>query len=71
MFTFIIGTGGGNPVIPTTIWDSQVYLQVTADGVALSPRVQLTSNPYAFKAEKKETQNGYSQTQKAFEKKQT
>lgn len=52
MFTFVIGTGGaGNPVIPTNIWDSQVYLQMSADGTILLPRIQLTSNPYAFKAQ--------------------
>lgn len=56
MFTFIIGTGSGsNPVIPSTLWDNQVYLEVTADAVVLTPRVQLTSNPYAFKAQSANT----------------
>ena len=56
MFTFIIGTGGsGNPVIPTNIWDGQVYLQMSTDGTTLSPRIQLTSNAYSFKAQSANT----------------
>lgn len=52
MFTFIIGSGSvGNAAIPTNIWDTQLYVEVTADGIVLSPRVQLTTGAYAFKAE--------------------
>ncbi len=59
MFTFVIGTGtpAGNTVLPTITSDpnyigaSQYYVEVVADGVTLSPRVQLSSVPYAFQAQ--------------------
>lgn len=52
MFTFLIGSGStGNAAIPTNIWNSQLWVEVTADGAALAPRIQLSSNAYAFKAQ--------------------
>ena len=52
MFTFLIGSGStGNAAIPTNIWNSQLWVEVTADGAVLAPRIQLSSNAYAFKAQ--------------------
>jgi hypothetical protein len=58
LFTFVIGTGtpAANTPLPVLSSDanyigtSQYYVEVIADGVTLSPRVQLTSVPYAFQA---------------------
>ena len=58
MFTFVLGTTSptGNDPLPVLATDpnyiggSQYYVELFADNVTLSPRVQLSSVPYAFAA---------------------
>ena len=52
MFTFIIGSGSiGNDPIPTTIFSTQLYVKVIADGTTLTPKIALTTVPYAMNAQ--------------------
>jgi hypothetical protein len=52
MFTFIIGSGSpGNDPIPSNIFSQQLYVEIVADGVTLTPRIPLTTVPYAMVAQ--------------------
>lgn len=52
MFSFIIGSGSaGNDPIPAGIFNEQLYVEIEADGVTLTPRVPLTTTPYTFRAQ--------------------
>ncbi len=63
MFTFLLGTGTptGNDPLPTLssdpnyIGSSQYYVELVADNVILTPRVQLSTVPYAFSAQNANT----------------
>jgi len=57
MLTFILGSGTptGNDALPEALGASQHYIEVIADGVALTPRAQLTTVPYAIKAQSANT----------------
>lgn len=59
MFTFILGSGTptGNDPLPEALGASQHYIEVIADGIALTPRAQLTTVPYAIKAQSANTMN--------------
>ncbi|MDL5051554.1 hypothetical protein QQ054_36730 [Oscillatoria amoena NRMC-F 0135] len=49
MFTFLIGSGSpGNAAIPANIFNQQLYVEIIADGVTLTPRIPLSTTPYAF-----------------------
>jgi hypothetical protein len=52
MFSFVIGSGSpGNDPIPAGIFNEQLYVEVVADGVTLTPRIPLTTTPYTFRAQ--------------------
>jgi hypothetical protein len=52
MFSFIIGSGTpGNDPIPASIFSNQLYVEIEADGTTLTPRIPLTTTPYAFVAQ--------------------
>jgi hypothetical protein len=52
MFSFIIGSGTpGNAPIPADIFNNQLYVEIEADGTTLTPRIPLTTTPYAFVAQ--------------------
>lgn len=66
LFTLVLGTGtpvnvnDPLPVIasdPNYIGGTQYYIELVADNVILSPRVALTSMPYAFTAQNANTMN--------------
>ncbi|MBI5244804.1 MAG: hypothetical protein HY922_14135, partial [Elusimicrobia bacterium] len=48
---FSVQLGAVTPLPPGLFAGTTLYLQVTADGVVLSPRERLVSSPYAFGAE--------------------
>ena len=58
MFTVLIGTGSPaslNDPLPASLGSSQYYVELVADAVILSPRVQLSTVPYAFTAQSANT----------------
>ena len=66
LFTLVLGTGTPAtvndplPVLasdPNYIGNTQYYLELVADNVILSPRVSLSSMPYAFTAQNANTMN--------------
>ena len=48
---FAVQLGNVTPIPATVFVSSSVYLQITVDGVALSPREKLQTSPYAFNTE--------------------
>lgn len=48
---------GQNVPLPTSIFSQQLWLETTIDGVTLTPRIKLSTSPYAQHAQRADTAN--------------